>query len=107
MKVVRARHYVTGETWQLALDSGALASLTLMPPEDEGSIWLAPLLVDLQVNGLRGIDFLDPDITIAQIEKLAVSLQTDGVCHALPTVTTQSKDRISQALKQIARAKAT
>ena len=107
MKVVRARHYVTGETWQLALDSDALASLTLMPPEDEGSIWLAPLLVDLQVNGLRGIDFLDPDITIAQIEKLAVSLQTDGVCHALPTVTTQSKDRISQALKQIARAKAT
>lgn len=107
MKVVRARHYVTGEIWQLALDGDALASLTLTPPEGEGSIWLAPLLVDLQVNGLRGIDFLDPSITIAQIEKLAVSLQMDGVCHGLPTVTTQSKDRISQALKQIARAKAT
>lgn len=105
MTVLTANHYVTGEQWHLEMIEGQLNALNITPPGEESAIWIAPLLVDLQVNGLRGIDFLDPAIHLDQIQQVARSIQRDGVAIALPTVTTQSESRITTALRQITKAR--
>jgi N-acetylglucosamine-6-phosphate deacetylase len=105
MTALTAKHYVTGEQWHLEIVSRQLRSLNITPPTANATVWIAPLLVDLQVNGLKGIDFLDPTINSEQIHQVAQLIQRDGVAIAFPTVTTQSESRIRTAVKQISDAR--
>jgi N-acetylglucosamine-6-phosphate deacetylase len=107
MTALTAKHYVTGEQWHLTMVGGHLNSLDITPPKGTSSVWIAPLLVDLQVNGLKGTDFLDPQIDSEQIHQVARLIQRDGVSMALPTVTTQSEPRITAALRHLANARQT
>lgn len=107
MTALTAKHYVTGEQWHLSMAGAQLNSLDITPPTGTSSVWIAPLLVDLQVNGLKGIDFLDPQIDSEQIHQVARLIQCDGVSMALPTVTTQSEARITAALRHLAHARRT
>lgn len=61
-------------------------------------------LCDLQVNGYNGIDFSDHDLTVDQIEQLCQELARLGVTRFLPTLTTNSQDRLAAGMKTIARA---
>jgi len=66
-----------------------------------------PGLVDLQVNGFRGLDVNADDVTIDTITALARELWTQGVTRFLPTVITASEEKILHALETIAAARRT
>ena len=66
--------------------------------------WVAPGLVDLQVNGFGGQDFTDPRLTVEQVERISVALDSGGVTRYLPTITTHGHDVLLHALATIARA---
>ena len=66
--------------------------------------WLAPGLLDIQVNGYGGHDVLAANVTGDTLAQLARTLWKEGVTAFCPTVTTQSEDRICRSLAAIAAA---
>lgn len=60
-------------------------------------------MIDLQINGYRGIDFNDPGMTDQQLHDACVHLIQDGVAGCLPTVITGEIDHMVACLRQIAR----
>lgn len=72
-----------------------------------GGNWLpvvAPGLVDLQINGYRGIEFNDPALTVEKVRQVALSQDAFGVTSFLATCTTDSHETLAHALATIARA---
>lgn len=45
-------------------------------------------LVDLQINGFAGVDFNDPAITAADLDRALEAMLATGVTHCLPTIIT-------------------
>lgn len=78
---------------------GAIQTLDRAP-----DLWIAPGLIDLQINGFRGHDLNAPDVCSEVVCRLVRSLWELGVTAFCPTVITQSEERICQALRAIAAA---
>jgi N-acetylglucosamine-6-phosphate deacetylase len=91
-----------GASVQLQLDGSRIARI--MPVDDAPDRWLAPGLLDIQVNGYGGHDILAPDVTADTITRLVEALWTKGVTAICPTVTTQSEDRMCRSMAAIAAA---
>ncbi len=60
--------------------------------------------VDLQVNGYVGVDFNDPQVTIAAIAKAAAAMRQDSVATALPTIITASPVVMTACIANLQRA---
>ncbi len=71
---------------------------------DEG-LWLAPGLIDLQVNGYGGHDVNAGDLTPEAIHGLAHALLATGVTTFLPTLITASEEKLIHNLRIIASAR--
>ena len=65
---------------------------------------LAPGFIDLQSNGYDGVDFNDPQTSVAQIAEATRRLWRTGVTSFCPTVITASAAHIAQCLSNLARA---
>jgi N-acetylglucosamine-6-phosphate deacetylase len=66
--------------------------------------WIAPGLVDLQVNGYGGREFCSPDITVDDIAKIVAVQRSQGVARFLPTVTTSPFEVLRHAMATLAAA---
>lgn len=67
-----------------------------------GSEFLSPGWIDIQINGLAGVDFGDPSITSDQFLGVAKQLWSEGVTHFLPTLITGPLDRMAASLERLA-----
>jgi N-acetylglucosamine-6-phosphate deacetylase len=67
--------------------------------------YIAPGLIDVQVNGFAGVDYNDPSSSHEEIARsIRVQFQT-GVTRIFPTVVTGSEQRICGALRNLVSAK--
>jgi N-acetylglucosamine-6-phosphate deacetylase len=99
------RRYDTGQPICVELHDGLITAVrTCRVQERSGLPWIAPGLVDLQINGHGGRDFINPNLTPEDVESISLGLDRDGVIGFLPTATTQSRDRLKHALATIAAA---
>ncbi|MEO1224786.1 MAG: amidohydrolase family protein [Pseudomonadota bacterium] len=94
----------TGESLRLTVKGRVIAAIE--PAAEETNTFLAPGLIDLQVNGYGGIDLNDTGLTPDAVSDLCRSLATLGVTTFLPTIITAPEDRIIGALGRIAAARA-
>jgi len=110
MAALVARHYRTGEQWTIRTEGDRIASIdvaskspiaSVSPEVDSRRLIVAPALVDLQINGRAGLDFLAESLSIDELTRLVVGWDRDGVGFALPTVTTQSHERLRTALSRL------
>jgi N-acetylglucosamine-6-phosphate deacetylase len=104
MQRMTGRDPRTGLAIEVVVRNGLVASI-VPGPEDE-TAWLSAGLVDLQVNGYCGFDLNAEDITPQAVFELAKSLAKGGVTTFLPTLITQSEDRLITAMQTIAAARA-
>lgn len=106
--IVRGRHYLSGELSDLWLDSGEIQSIRAVGKELAAlggeEYWIAPGLVDLQVNGYRGHDFCSGELTPGDVAAAAQDLAEAGVTAFCPTVTTGAFETMAVALDAVARA---
>ena len=56
--------------------------------------YVAPGLIDIQINGFMGIDFSDQDLTLEAIRKAIKALWKAGVTTILPTVITNARENL-------------
>lgn len=64
-----------------------------------GEVFIRPGLIDLQVNGVNGIDFNDVSLTPKDVLDASEYLLMKGVTQFFPTVITNSDEHITQLLK--------
>jgi N-acetylglucosamine-6-phosphate deacetylase len=74
----------------------------LCVPTSSAGEYYSPGWIDIQINGLAGVDFGDPSITRDQFAVVCQKLWADGVAHFLPTLITGPLDRMAASLKTLA-----
>lgn len=102
--VLTGRDPATGRTLRVTVADGRIEEIRAVPGAAE--LWLAPGLVDLQVNGFAGYDVNAADVAAATVTELVRAQHRAGVTTVVPTIVTASEDRIRAALSAIERARA-
>lgn len=92
----------TGQTKTITFAQGA--PISAVSAGGEADCYLAPGLIDLQVNGYAGFDLNSSDLKPETVSALARTLLAHGVTCFLPTVITASETAILAALSAIASA---
>lgn len=104
--MIVGRDALSGRLIGLSVENGKIAALRHIEEDLDGDIpWLAPGLVDLQVNGWGGHDFNGHDINEEKVLAIAVGMRCQGIRAFLPTLITASSDTICNALSVIAAAR--
>lgn len=102
-----ARRYDTGAAFEYEIEADRIVATRPIAasPDDADSLpWIAPALVDLQVNGYAGREFSSPGITIDDVAAVAEVQYSQGVGRFCPTVTTGPFDVLIHGLSTIAAA---
>jgi len=94
----------SGKTVRLTEERGRLAQVEEIPCQP-GMPFLCPGFLDIQVNGYRGIDYSGNDLTVENIAYLGEQLAHTGTTRHLPTIITNSQNRIINNLQVIASAR--
>ena len=94
-----ARHYATGQPVRLRwADKRILAIDSTNQSPD--SWWLAPPLIDLQINGFAGIDFQQDDLTADDLLRATRGLRAAGCTKYLLTLITDDWPRLMARLRR-------
>lgn len=97
------RELATGQAITVDVDQGRIRRVS--PAPDSADLpWIAPGLVDLQVNGYQGIDLNDGQVTVETVRLLCGALRRVGVTRFLPTLVTAAPEALRAAMRVIASA---
>ncbi len=95
-KKIEGIYYLDNSPISVEISDGKISGITLMKelPESSEQLYLAPGLIDNQVNGFMGVSFAlgGSELTLEKIQKATEGLWEVGVTTYLPTLTTNSKD---------------
>jgi glucosamine-6-phosphate deaminase len=91
---------LTGTAQTLVL-ADKIAHLSEFSLDDHDLPFLGPGLFDLQVNGINGVDFNDPSLTVEGLLDATHYLLSQGVTSYFPTLITNSESHIITILATI------
>jgi len=104
-RIIEGIHYKTNKPVRLGICDEKIDFISIIRSRFTDNILvIAPGLVDIQLNGYKGIDFNSTDLTPDKIEKLSAGLLKKGVTGYLPTLITSPPDHITHQLVVIAKA---
>ncbi len=103
---IHARHFATGERLAVEIERERIVSIAPAAGSAADLIaeWIAPSFFDIQVNGAHGISFTSPDLTVAEVQRVAQVVRSHGVGGFCPTVITADFKTILHALRTLAAA---
>ncbi len=81
------------KTEALTSQNGTVTNITETESSGSNIPFMGPGLIDLQINGIKGIDFNIPSLTQEDIVRATHSLLSKGVTTFLPTVVTNSDEK--------------
>jgi N-acetylglucosamine-6-phosphate deacetylase len=89
--------YSTGKPVSIAIENGRILNIRQLSRIPEGvSHYIAPGLIDIQINGYMGIDFTNPDLTSGDLHTVTKALWEEGVTTFLPTVITNEHEHLKK-----------
>ncbi|MEG9430949.1 N-acetylglucosamine-6-phosphate deacetylase [Terriglobus sp. ADX1] len=104
MRCYRGRDPITSQHLEVEVDGGVITEVRPWL-EPSGDLWLAPGLIDLQVNGYGGIDLNEDGCDVAAIARLTRTLAAAGTTTFLPTIITADIASMSSRLRSIVHAR--
>ena len=96
-----ARHFVTGEPVRIAWRDGVITEVSPTSAEAAGKCWVAPSIVDLQVNGYGGIDFQRDGLGLDDLLSAVRALHAAGCDQFLLTLITDDWPRLTARLRHL------
>lgn len=102
-RALTGRDPATGRTLRVTAEEGRIAEIRAL--DEPAELWLAPGLIDLQVNGFQGHDVNAADVDAGVLVALVRSLHQIGVTTVVPTVVTAAEERIAAAVAAVAQAR--
>ena len=100
-KVVTCINCITGKTEELIFQGDRLTRITETESSEKNNPFIGPGLIDLQVNGINGIDFNNPSLTREDIVKATHFLLSKGITTFFPTIITNSDKNILEIVRTI------
>jgi N-acetylglucosamine-6-phosphate deacetylase len=99
-KVVKGIHYGSGRPIAIKIKDGFIESVSeiIEDSDDDLLCYIAPGLIDNQVNGYNGVDFSGDALTTEMLKKATEMIWRDGVTTFIPTIVTGSQEKISKNL---------
>ncbi len=104
MTAIKARHYGTGTGYEVILQDGEISALSYLFTGGDDCPYVAPGLVDVQVNGYGGQEFNDPQLTTDKVRQVALAMDQDGVVEFCPTFTTAAYELLFHSISTVAEA---
>ena len=98
---IHAWHYAARRPVQLRWDAGKIVSITPTEQSPPTNVWLAPTLVDLQINGFAGVDFQQDNLTLEELLHATRELRRHGCAKWLLTLITDAWPRLIARLRQL------
>jgi N-acetylglucosamine-6-phosphate deacetylase len=98
--VIRGKHYRSGQGISLSFKSSVISSVG----KGKGEFYVGPGLVDLQINGFRGLDFNTLPVPDDLPGRVTRELWSEGVTSYYATVITNAPDAIEACVNAIAKA---
>jgi N-acetylglucosamine-6-phosphate deacetylase len=98
---ITGRHWKTGDCIKIEFDHQTILNVSSNPLNKTNPQWLAPSLLDLQVNGYGGIDFQQQNLSEQALMVATESLKRDGCPRFLLTLTTSKWATLLSNLKHI------
>jgi len=95
----------SGQAVELSWEEGTKQFSSVHPmniPPSADLPFISPGFVDIQINGLAGVNFGNPEITTDEVLRAADLLASQGVTHFLPTLITDSIERMEASVKRLA-----
>jgi N-acetylglucosamine-6-phosphate deacetylase len=97
---ITARHYATGNPVTLRWEGGLIQSIEPSVQAFE-NIWVAPALVELQINGFAGIDFQRDKATLEELLRASRALGAAGCTRFLLTLVTDAWPNLMARLRHL------
>lgn len=94
-------HAETGSPIELTLDNGVVMEQKSIA-FDPNLPFISSGFYDLQVNGYRGMDYSAETFSVGDMERLVHALAESGTTRHVPTIITNSRERICRNLSAIA-----
>src|SRR5262245_40168012 len=86
--VICARHYRTRQPVRVRWRDGILAEIEPATVLPKSNIWVAPALVDVQINGFAGVDFQKDGLREEDLFRAVAGLRDAGCARFLLTLIT-------------------
>jgi len=95
--------YLDGKPVSVEIMDGKISGIKHLAPGTElPEAYLAPGLIDIQINGYMGVDFSDQDLSPEMMQKATYALWKEGVTSYLPTVITRDQERLARSFALLA-----
>ena len=90
--------YLDGKPVRIEIVDGKITQIK-HPGSSTGfpEVFVAPGLIDIQVNGYKGVDFSDQELTREQMLEATRALWKEGVTTYLPTLITRDYERLEKS----------
>lgn len=93
----------TGQPVRVTIESGRLARVDPAPPAEAADWpWIAPGLIDIQVNGYGGQEFASAELTVSRAAEVVRTFARFGLSRLCPTLTTESFEVLRHACATLA-----
>ena len=104
-KATACHHYRTGQLLTLAPEGDGYA---LRPAgagaDEEANLLVAPALVDLQINGYKGVSFTSTTVTCEEVKRVFDEMAAVGVAYLCPTLYTSPPGAMLHGLRTLQQA---
>lgn len=95
--------YLDGEAVRIEIVDGLISEISqLGSSTGSPEFFVAPGLIDVQVNGYAGVDFSDQELSREQMIEATRALWKEGVTTYLPTVITRDRERLERSFSLLA-----
>jgi len=91
--------------FRISITGEKIAALTKIGNLNPHAPFANPGLVDIQVNGMAGVDFSSPDLDAGQLESVLPRFRAAGVTSFCPTLITNSIDQLKKNLSVLENAR--
>jgi N-acetylglucosamine-6-phosphate deacetylase len=102
---ITAIHYETGRHIRIEIVDGHITGISdLSEPAHIHNLFVAPGLIDNQINGYKGIDFAEARLTPERMRMAVEAIHADGVTSFMPTVITDCHENLLRTFRNLAAA---
>jgi N-acetylglucosamine-6-phosphate deacetylase len=99
---IHARHYATGRAVRLSWRGGRITAFSELEEPPEADLWIAPPLLDLQINGYAGVDFQQDNLEQEALLHAARRLREDACPAFFLTLVTDEWSRLTTRFRRLA-----
>jgi N-acetylglucosamine-6-phosphate deacetylase len=98
---LQGRLYSNGKPVRVCWEGGVIERVEETARAPETELWIAPALLDLQINGFAGVDFQQPQLSEAELVIAARGLQEAGCGRFLVTLVSAEWPKMLTQLRRL------